>query len=324
MKKSVAAVITLAGLGAVGMGAAYGTYRLAFYSSPKRKENVHEIPPGEQYEKSGAIMHALISEMEDLPYEQIYITAHDGLKLAGRYYHVKDGAPLQIQCHGYRGTALRDFCGGNKLARELGHNTIVIDQRAHGKSEGKTISFGIKERYDCLDWINYACERFGNDIPIILSGVSMGAATVLMASELDLPDNVVGIVADSPYSTPEAIIRKVCGDMKINHKVAYPFVRLGADVFGHLKLSEADPVRAVKNAKVPIMIIHGEDDRFVPCEMSNEILGSSPKYVVRETFPLAGHAISFMEDPERYTELTGNFMEKCINDYYKKKNKVTG
>lgn len=148
--------------------------------------------------------------MDELTFESVFITSFDGVKLYARYYHVRDGAPLQIQFHGYRGSALLDFCGGNKLAREIGHNTLVVDQRAHGKSGGNTITFGINERYDCLSCINYAVERSGKETPIFLSGVSMDAATVLMASELNLPDNVIGIIADSPYSSPEEIIRKVC------------------------------------------------------------------------------------------------------------------
>ena len=170
-------------------------------------------------------MLSLIRQMDEIPYEAVTISAQDGTKLAVRYYHVRDGAPLQIQLHGYRGTALRDFCGGNKLARESGQNTLVVDQRAHGKSGGTTITFGIRERLDCLCWVEYASQRFGSDIPVFLSGVSMGAATVLMASELELPANVVGIIADCPYSSPEAIIRKVCQqDMHLPPVLVMPSV----------------------------------------------------------------------------------------------------
>ncbi len=62
-----------------------------------------------------------------------------------------------------------------------GHNVLMIEERAHLESEGHTITFGIKERYDALDWIRYALQRFGEDTRIILVGISMGAATVLMA-----------------------------------------------------------------------------------------------------------------------------------------------
>lgn len=316
MKKAAIAALAFAGAYASGMGITYFTYRKVFYSSPKRDENYYKLPGGEQYKKQSKLMHNLIAEMDRLPHEQVYIKAFDGIRLAGRYYHMSDNAPLMIQFHGYRGYALRDSCGGNKIAREMGHNILVIDQRAHGKSEGTTISFGINERRDCVSWIEYARKRFGENNPIILSGVSMGAATVLMASELKLPENVVCIIADSPYSSPEAIIRKVCGDMYLSDKFMYPFINLGAGVFGKFNLAEANPVEAVKHATVPVMIIHGEDDRFVPCDMSKEIYDSSPELIVRETFPEAGHGISYVADTARYKEVTGKFIHKCLEDFY--------
>lgn len=288
----------------------YLSYRKAFYSSPKRKEDTRNIPTNEQYAKSRPIMLGLVDEMEAIPFEQVYIKSFDGLKLAARYYHIADGAPLQIQFHGYRGTAIRDFCGGNKLARDMGQNTLVIDQRAHGKSEGKSICFGIKEKYDCLSWCRYAAKRFG-DIPVVISGVSMGAATVLMASELDLPENVRCIIADCPFSSPEEIIARECKiKMNIPPKIGMPFVKLGARIFGNLKLS-GSAEEAVKNTKVPILIVHGEDDRFVPCEMSRKIHAANPDMITLETFPDAAHGISFITDPERYADISRRFMKKC-------------
>lgn len=287
----------------------YLAYRKAFYSSLHRKENIRSIPNNEQYAKGKPIMLELIDEMEKIPFEEVHIKSFDGLTLYGRYYHVKEGAPVQIQFHGYRGTAIRDFCGGNKLAREMGQNTLVIDQRAHGKSEGKTICFGIKEKYDCLAWAKYAEKRF-KGVPIVLSGVSMGGATVLMASELDLPQSVKCIVADCPYSSPEEIIGQECGKMGIPAKLGMPFVKLGAGIFGNLKI-RGGAEEAVKNAKVPILILHGEADRFVPCDMSRKIKAANPKIVTLETFKDAAHGISYIMEPERYGKITAEFFEKC-------------
>lgn len=315
MKKTVAAALVACGAGMSGLGITYFAYRKAFYSSPAREQDIYKRPKSIQHEEEYKAMYSLISEMDKLPYEQVFIKARDGIRLAARYYHLQDRAPLHIQFHGYRGSALRDFCGGNKLAREMGHNTLVIDQRAHGKSEGTTISFGIKERYDCLSWIEYACQRFGGDIPIVLSGISMGAATVLMAAELELPENVVCIVADSPYSSPEAIIRKVCRDMSLSPKIMYPIINFGAGIFGRFKLMEANPVDAVKKARIPVMLLHGEGDSFVPCNMSEDIRNSSPNLIVRETFPEAGHGISYIVDTPRYCQVTRQFIEKCLEDY---------
>ena len=291
------------------------SYRTAFYSSAHRKEDHYALPQGEQYEKERQRMLSLIRQMDDIPYESVFISARDGTRLFARYYHVRDGAPLQIQFHGYRGTALRDFCGGNKLARESGHNTLVVDQRAHGKSSGTTITFGIRERWDCLSWAEYANQRFGSNTPIFLSGVSMGAATVLMASELKLPANVIGIIADCPYSSPEAIIRKVCReDMHLPPTLVMPFIRLGARLFGHFDLREASALEAVQHTHIPILLIHGEDDRFVPCDMSREIFDACTAYKIGKTFPGAGHGLSYIVDTHGYEQTVAQFTEYCLND----------
>ena len=291
------------------------SYRTAFYSSAHRKEDHYALPQGEQYEKEQPRMLSLIQEMDEIPYEAVTISAHDGTKLAARYYHVQDGVPLQIQFHGYRGTALRDFCGGNKLARESGQNTLVVDQRAHGRSGGRTITFGIRERMDCLCWAEYASQRFGSNTPIFLSGVSMGAATVLMASELELPCNVIGIIADCPYSSPEAIIRKVCReDMHLPPALVMPFIRLGARLFGHFDLKESSAVQAVRNTDIPILLLHGEDDRFVPCDMSREIFDACAGEKTRITFPGAGHGLSYIVDTVRYSEAVSRFVDQCLRN----------
>ena len=148
---------------------------------------------------------------------------------------------------------------------------------------------------------------------IVISGVSMGATTVLMAAGLGLPENVIGIIADCPYSSPKEIIMKVCSDMKLPARLMYPFVRLGAKLYGHFDLEAADAAEAVCHAKVPILLIHGEDDRFVPCSMSQKIFerfkeANPDGNMLLETFPGAGHGISFMEDEVRY----GRIIDKAI------------
>ena len=287
----------------------YLAYLKTFHSSARRKESIYDIPKSGQYANIRPIMIKLVDEFEKIPFEEVYIESFDGLSLFGRYYHVSDSAPLQIEMHGYHGTAIRDFCGGNKLARELGMNTLAVDQRAHGKSGGSTICFGIKEKYDCLAWAEYAAKHFPNT-PIILSGVSMGGSTVLMASELDLPKNVVGIIADCPFSSPEEIIAKECKKTGISPKIGMPLIKLGALLFGNLRLFGGAEC-AVKNTKVPILILHGEDDRFVPCDMSRNIKAANPDMVTLKTFPGAAHGTSYVLYPDEYGKETADFLKKC-------------
>ena len=303
-------VLALAG---IILGISYWTYTIAFRSPNKTQGDFYNIPDNEQYCAVREQMIEMIRLLESRPCERVEIMSFDGLRLSGRYYHVRDGAPLAICFHGYRGTSIRDFSGGSKIALESGQNVLLVDQRAHGESEGNTITFGIFERYDCLEWIYYAIERFGADVEILLYGVSMGASTVLMASDLELPEQVKGIVADCPYSSPKDIILKVAKDMHYPKHLAYPLIKLGARVFGGFDLEEITAEEAVNRAYVPILIIHGEDDRFVPPEMSECIADANPYLVERQTFPKAGHALSYITDYDRYAAISRAFTNKLIS-----------
>ncbi len=288
----------------------YG-YKLAFYYEDP-KASPYEYGDDEQSRAVKTVLDDAIAEFEKAEFEKVSIISHDGLKLTGRYYHVKDGAPLEIQCHGYKGNATRDFCGNWRIAKEAGRNVLLIDERCHGNSEGHTITFGILEREDVLKWIRYANKRFGN-VPIMLSGVSMGAATVLMASEMNLPKNVKGILADCPYDAPSNIIKKVLGtDMGMPVKLVYPLILLGGKIYGKFNLEAASPVKAVKNSKVPILLIHGDDDRFVPYEMSCNIHKAAPDKIEFYTIHQAGHAMNYVTAPEQYTRIVHAFTEKYI------------
>ena len=294
----------------MALGVAYGAYRFAYYSPLKNQNDPYLAPDGHRYTPEDGPTYGLIREMDELPFEPVTIRSRDGLQLFGRYYAVAEGAPLQIQMHGYRGHALRDFCGGNKLAREAGLNTLVVDQRAHGKSEGHTISFGINERWDCLQWAEYAAQRWPG-VPISLAGISMGAATVLMASDLPLPEEVKGIIADCGYSSPRAIIKHVCWSLPKPFRIFYPFTSLSAELFGHFDPDAGSALGAVSNTTLPILLIHGEADGFVPCEMSREIAAACASKVRLETFPGADHGVSYLSDPERYGRIVREFLESC-------------
>jgi len=163
------------------LSVSYIAYRMTFFADRSKTEDIYAMTPG-MTEADFPKMKELVDRMAARPFEWVYITSDDGLKLAARYYHVADGAPVQIHCHGYRGTSGRDLSGGNMLSHEAGHNALVIDQRGCGKSGGHTITFGIKERYDVCRWIEYVIGRFGEDVKIILCGVSMGASTVPLSS----------------------------------------------------------------------------------------------------------------------------------------------
>ena len=310
LKYTAAAALTAAaGVGAV----TGGIYLYAFYSPRGRQNDDRYITvpmkSREMYERSIR----MIDRMNERPYEPVSITSYDGLRLSGRYYRTREGAPLAILCHGYRGTPSRDFCGGADVCFSLGLNVLLIEERAHCSSGGHTVTFGVKERYDVLSWTRYAAERFGDNVKILLAGISMGGGTMLMASELGLPENVRGILADCPFTSPAEIIRSFGEKEGLPMKAAYPLAALSAWIWGGFSLTGADALEAVKRAKVPILLIHGEADGLVPCEMSRAIAEANPRLIERHTFPGADHGLSYLEDTERYTRLVTDFCARIFD-----------
>ena len=161
---------------------------------------------------------------------------------------------------------------------------------------------GSIERFDCLDWVSWVNRSVGADLPIYLVGVSMGAATVLMASDLCLPENVHGIIADCGYTSPHAIWKHVANN---NLHIAYG-VRgvIASEILRHkiqVGSNDFSTTEALKNTRIPVLLIHGTGDHFVPVEMTyeNYLACGGPRRLL--IVPGADHGMSYFTDPERYT-----------------------
>jgi len=288
---------------------AYICFRMAFYAdrSAPIDPNEFPIPDGEIYQPFRDTMITWMKEVRAMPHEDISIRSFDGLTLRGRFYEYAPGAPIELMFHGYRGRADRDLCGGVQRCFALGRSALIVDQRCCGESEGNVITFGVYEHRDCLSWLDYAIQRFGKDQKIILCGISMGAATVTMAAGHPLPENVIGVLADCGFTSAKAIIKKVIRDMKLPPAIAYPFVKLGARLYGHFALEAVPSIEALKNCTVPVIFFHGEDDDFVPCDMSREMYAICPTKKKLVTIPGAGHGLSYLVDPDRYLDALAEF-----------------
>ncbi len=289
-------------------------YKKAFYMPNKEKiVDPRDFTLGEEAEAFRQPILDRIEALDCAPYERVTLRSRDGLALAGRFYPREGSRVVEIFFHGWRGTALRDGCGGGTEALAAGHNLLLIDQRAHGLSEGNVITFGIKEKEDCLGWIGYVIDRMGQDVEILLSGISMGAATVLMAVGTALPPQVKGVTADCGYTSPEAIIRKVCRDMGISDRIGYPVVRLSARLFGRFSMRDDGAIEAVKRARVPILIIHGEGDGFVPFSMAEELACAAGEYCRFVRVPRAEHGMSFFYDYTAYMQAVREFQASVLS-----------
>ncbi len=314
-----ALIIVVCAAAAFVLAAAYATFRIIFYNANKVPDNPHRVPTGPKYDILDKEMHRLIDDTLAIPYEQVYITARDGVRLAAKVYLREADAPVALLMHGWHGIAERDFAAGIQIHLAKGHTVVLVDERAHNASGGHVIAFGVKERYDCLDWIGYILDRFGKDTEILLHGVSMGAATVCMAAGLPLPENVKGLISDSGYTSPKEIICKVCGEYHVKPKLAWPFIRLGAALYGHFNPEASSAREAMAENTLPAMFVHGTGDDFVPWEMGDELyrLSRGPKYEV--LVPGAPHVLAYMYDRKAYLETMDVF---CTELFGKKSRPV--
>ena len=303
-------LIALVFLALLAALAAYICYRMCFVAVAE-EAGEYPVPKGKIYIPYREQMITWMKETRQLPCREMSITSFDGLQLLGKFYEYAPGAPIELMMHGYRGLAERDLCGGVQRCFALGHSALLVDQRACGQSQGKVITFGILESRDCLSWIDHIRNTFCEDVKIILTGISMGASTVLIAAGQDLPENVIGVLADCGFSSAKEIIKKVIRQMKLPAWLLYPFVKLGAKLYGGFDLDETSAAEAVKHCKIPVIIFHGENDNFVPCYMSKTIFDHCPSRKRLVTIPDAGHGLCCMVDTERYiSELKDFFGNK--------------
>ena len=288
-------------------------YRIAFYHPLSKRVQPSQVAQNSSYTPDiVARMQEVMGEMETIPYEEVSIRSEDGYELFGRYYEIDPKQPLEIFFHGYHGTFQWDGYGCFRYCRSHRHNLLLVEERAHGRSRSNTITFGIKERYDCLAWTDYAVKRLGESVDIILSGVSMGAATVLMASELPLPSNVKAVIADCGYTSPVEIIKYMAADMHIPSGIGIFFAKLAAKLFGGFDLEEGSAVTAVRRTDIPVLFIHGDQDKVVPFAMCKELYEACASQKKQIVIPKSGHAVNAMTDYDLYEREVEDFLKENL------------
>ena len=246
--------------------------------------------------------------------EQIKITSHDGLSLAAQFINNEsNNQKAVILAHGFRsnGDDMGKLAG---LYYNKGFDILLPDARGHGESEGDYIGYGWHDRLDYLDWIDLLIEEYNME-DIILHGNSMGAATVLMTSGEELPEEVKGIIADSGYSTVKDELAHQLENLY--GLPAFPLLdvtSLITKIRAGYMLGEASSVKQVKNNTLPLLIIHGEDDDLVPADMAYEIYDAAGGEKELWIVPQAGHTKAMENITGEFSERVGTFVDGVLGE----------
>lgn len=254
---------------------------------------------------------------ESQAFETLNISSFDGIPLQAYYLGAeKTTNQTVIFAHGYLGRAFDMGLFGQYYYEELGFNILTPDLRGHGESGGDYIGFGWHDRMDLLDWIDLVISRNGPDSEIILHGLSMGAASVLMASGEVLPKQVKGIVADSPYTSVYDLFAYQMKRMyALPDQPVLPVTSFITKQKANYSFKEASALEQVKKASVPILYIHGEGDTFVPTRMAQELYDVTRTEKELVTFPKANHGEAVVLYEEQFFETVRSFVEKVTSHY---------
>lgn len=255
--------------------------------------------------------------LEDYGYERFTMESDDGLKLRGYLVKPKNESKVYVfGAHGYRSDGKGEWAFYAKhYVEELGFNMFFVDHRAAGESEGRYIGFDYFEHKDCLKWLNFLNDTFGKDIQIILHGISMGSATVMMMTGSDeLPENVKFTVSDCGYTSAYDEFSYKLEEMGVRRKnilkIANFFNKRKA---GYDFEKDTNALKAVKNAKIPMLFVHGGVDKFVPTFMVYEVYENcSSEYKDILIVEGAEHAQSYLFGKEDYEKKIDEFVEKFI------------
>ena len=306
-------VIFLCLLGVVLLLLIFGGWYVFYISCVRRKEIpwlVREEIEKTSYKKYYELITRSHNWLCDHSPEDHYIISHDGLKLHALWVPAKNPKGTVLFAHGYRSTYLVDFGGAMDFYHKRGMNLLIPDQRSHGKSEGKYITFGVKESEDMLLWLQYHNAQFG-EYPVLLSGMSMGASTMMYLADRDLPVNVKGMIVDCGFSSPKEILDSVFRSVvHLPGAICLWATNIFTKLIADFSLEERNSKRCLQKNRLPIIMVHGKSDDFVPCKMTEDAYavctGDKEQFLVEN----AGHGLSFLVERENYIALVSAFLER--------------
>ena len=310
----------VAGAAVLGTAAAAASAaETAFAMAIKRKERTSEQWEEEltsRWAEHAAGMRREMAWFEEQEREEVSIRSRDGLKLCASYLEAPNARACMLLMHGFRSWCRFDFSMVLRFYYEHGLSILLVDQRSHGRSEGKYIGYGILERYDCQQWAWYLHAKLGGRLPIFLDGVSMGASTVMMASELELPASVVGVIGDCGYNSAWDELAHCM--KKWYHLPAFPVLHAVDGLCRRragYSLKDTTAAKALANSRLPLMLLHGTADTMVPVTNAAEIAAAAPFLLEKVIVEGAEHGCSYLNAPQRCDEALLRFVEKCSENF---------
>ena len=299
------------GIAALGLAAGFARHaavdrldRIAFdrecpaMPNPKNRRRVQGSAEDPIF---SAKLYQCARRLRQQPMETVYLTAKDGRRLVGHWWAHPNAERVIVAMHGWRSSWDNDFGMAADFFRKQNCSVLFVEQRAQNSSEGDCIGFGVLERHDCLSWIKWVIGKTERKLPVYLAGVSMGATTVMLTAGLELPKEVKGIVADCGFTSIHDISQHV---IKNNLRLHYGVGPRTVDSICRKRLQvgakEHTTAEALKNANVPILIVHGTEDAFVPVSMAYENYKAckGPKELL--IVPGADHGMSYYLNRKGY------------------------
>ena len=306
-------IVLLAALGIALVLMAVISYRLFRMACVPRRNFDPENFFREVESKAGAAMAASVREAylahQADPGEEVFIQSDDGLRLRAHYMRAQpETGRVLIMCHGWNSFPGHDFAMAFPFFLSLGWSILAIDQRAQAGSEGRYMTFGAWEHKDVCRWIDHIAAR--EDVThIALDGISMGAATVMLALGEPLPEKVRGAIADSGYDSVVNEIRHLGKRLHLPTAPMLPLMDLWTRALAHFSLYETDTKKAVAKTQLPLLLVHGTGDTFVPheCTLRNaEVYTGKRNVVLVENAP---HGFSYVIETARCQETLRDFLQ---------------
>jgi len=303
MKLKIAILSSAAAMSAYFLG---DLYRFVFVNPSDPLLEKYVRPKGHEawyYEKRDGDA----KRVRGLPHREYTMTSVRGRRLKGFYYlsGEKPSGRIAFIVHGYRADHAVAAGVHFDYYMSRGYDVFCPDHEAAGESEGHIIGYDFYESRDCMSWLSFLTKELGENIQVVLHGYSMGGGTVLKMSDR-VPAQVKFIVSDSGYTGAEEILTKDLG------AEACRVLRHMNRLIGGYDIRATDVRGNLERAAIPILFVHGEQDKTVPYHMGTELYNMYRGAKDCLFVPGARHIESMYIAPGLYSEKLDAMAEKYM------------